>query len=383
MSKIESNQAVGVITPGGRGAVATVAVIGKHFDKVDSFFTAANGRVLQEQEVNRIVFGQWGHDPPEDVVVCRTEMDRVEVSCHGGDAATRRILDDLRSVGIESVSASQLQERTQTRFEVEWQSAVMRATTTRTLGILLKQRIAFPRAIRSIRDQYLGGEVDAAKESLSQLISWARFGRHLTEPWDVVLCGRPNAGKSSLINALLGFQRSIVFDQPGTTRDIVRGETAIDGWPIRLADTAGIRNASETLESAGIERARRLLADADLCIVVCDVSEPPDADTDQLLREIPNALRVAHKADLPIQWPKDRLVDMLRVSSTTKLGLPELIQEISRRIVPDQPSEDLAVPFTQMQIETLERSLNADPKLAATVLTALIDADSGIVGSPG
>ena len=86
-------------------------------------------------------------------------------------------------------------------------------------------------------------DLQAAAARIREWLAWEDFGLHLTRPWNVVLAGRPNVGKSSLINALLGYTRSIVFDQPGTTRDVVTAATAIDGWPIELSDTAGLRES--------------------------------------------------------------------------------------------------------------------------------------------
>src|SRR5690606_38488713 len=104
-------------------------------------------------------------------------------------------------------------------------------------------------------------------------------GLHLDRPWRVVLAGPPNVGKSSLINAILGYRRSITLDQPGTTRDVLEAQTVIDGWPVRLSDTAGIRDAVECeIESAGIELAHGELQTADLVLWIRDAARFADAD---------------------------------------------------------------------------------------------------------
>jgi tRNA modification GTPase len=89
----------------------------------------------------------------------------------------------------------------------------------------------------------------------------------------VVIAGPPNVGKSSLINALLGYQRAIVFDQPGTTRDVLTATTAIDGWPVELADTAGIREGDDAIETEGVARALAEIRAADLVVEVWDASQ--------------------------------------------------------------------------------------------------------------
>ena len=137
-----------------------------------------------------------------------------------------------------------------------------------------KRARAFARLIREITVAAKQGLPDPAAARLRELVGWTDFGCHLSEPWQVVILGRPNVGKSSLLNALAGFQRAIVFDEPGTTRDVVSTEIAIDGWPVRLLDTAGIRQGETELERAGIALAREQARSADLRLLVVDASQP-------------------------------------------------------------------------------------------------------------
>jgi tRNA modification GTPase len=158
----------------------------------------------------------------------------------------------------------------------------------------------------------------------------------------VTVAGAPNVGKSSLVNALAGYQRSIVAPTPGTTRDVVTVNLAVDGWPLELSDTAGLRTAGESLEVAGIQRARAAAAGADLCLWVLDASaEPvwPDAGA--------GAVRlVVNKVDLPPAWDLNQAEGAVRVSAQTGDGLPELCAALSGWLVPDVPPEGTAVPFT-------------------------------------
>jgi tRNA modification GTPase len=192
----------------------------------------------------------------------------------------------------------------------------------------------------------------------------------------VVIAGRPNVGKSSLINALVGFSRSIVYDRPGTTRDVVTAETALDGWPIRFSDTAGLRNEGDAIEMAGMERARATLATADCRILVFDTSREPHADDRRLLAEWPDAIQVAHKSDLPAIWGDAELDSALRVSSVVGTGMDELAEQLVSRLIPQVPAVGTAVPVCRRQVELLELARSkltaADVKYARGVLSDLL-----------
>jgi tRNA modification GTPase len=197
------------------------------------------------------------------------------------------------------------------------------------------------------------------QQGIADLLRWAQFGLHLTTPWSVVLTGRPNVGKSSLINALLGYERAIVFDQPGTTRDVVTGETAFEGWSVLLADTAGIRNDASRLEAAGIKLAEERLRSADLRLVLIDLSQPAAADDMEMLSRWPDAIVVAHKSDLDRQRNAQLPEKTLFVSSRTGQGLLELQKAIVNRLVPNTPDPNQPIPLTQRQIERLNEAHDA------------------------
>jgi tRNA modification GTPase len=194
-------------------------------------------------------------------------------------------------------------------------------------------------------------------QRLRRLLALAPVGRHLAEPFAVGVVGRPNVGKSSLINALLGFERSIVLDLPGTTRDVLTSETACGGWPIRLADTAGFRAGGEVLEQQGIARARDWLARADLVLLVLDGSQGLTAEDESLRAEFPAALRVITKCDLPPGWNPELVADGLRVSAQTKAGLADLLTALTRRLVPQAPTAKEGVPTSEAEVAQLEAAL--------------------------
>jgi tRNA modification GTPase len=306
-----------------------------------------------------VVFGRWGSEPAEHVVLCALDEQTLEIHCHGGDAAAARILNDLARAGCRVVAWQEMVTIAEGLVEAELFEALSRATTLRTAAILMEQSNGLLRA--ALESLAADTDLKSLDRQINALLRWADFGVHLTRPWKVVLAGRPNVGKSSLINALLGYTRSIVFDQPGTTRDVVTATTAVDGWPIELSDTAGLRENSEPLEAAGIERARGALAEADLSIVLIDVGTPATDDDRKLLAAFPTAIVIAHKCDLtPFHgsdaWEDEVAHRWLRVSSKTGEGIDALIRVISAQLVPMVPPTETPVPVTVRQVSFLRRA---------------------------
>jgi tRNA modification GTPase len=231
-------------------------------------------------------------------------------------------------------------------------AALARAPSLRVADILLDQAGgAWDREMQGLRGD-LATDPGRAKSRVEALMGRSVVGLRMLEGWRVVLTGRPNVGKSRLLNALAGYRRAVVSETPGTTRDVVTVRTALDGWPVDLLDTAGLRASSEAIEAEGIARARASLAGADLILAVFDRSGPLSAEDRAVLDAYPQALKVANKADLP-GWEAGS-IGALAVSAANGAGLPELTAEIARRLVPDPPPPGSAVPFTEAMVRGLE-----------------------------
>lgn len=351
-----------LLTAPGRAAIATLLVAGPQATEiVGRLFQPAGKKPLGEQPLRRIVFGRWPSGTvseeivAEEVVVCRMAEDRVEINCHGGVAAPRAIASSLVAAGCEEVDwRTWTRETLADPLAADAEIALADAPTERTARILLDQRCgALRRQFDSIREQTLLGDAAAALRLVEELLARAEVGLHLLQPWRVVLAGRPNVGKSSLINALVGYERAIVHEAPGTTRDIVTALTALDGWPVELADTAGLRAGEEPLEAAGIELARRQAAEADLLILVFDRSEAWSAEDESLVQAWPAALLVHNKCDLPAAaGPRPPGIEL---SAQSGAGLAELARAIVARLVPGAPKSGEPVPFLGKHVELLER----------------------------
>lgn len=363
-----------VLTHPGRGAVAVVAAEGPAaVVAVDPHFHAANGRRLADQPLDRPRFGHWGRDAShgEEVIIIRGAHG-VEIHCHGGVAASARILDGLSAAGCCVESWQERLRRTAgDAIEAEALIALAGATTRRTAAILLDQRRgALRKAIEGARQSLADGEGDAARAQLARLLDTAPMGLHLTDPWKLAIAGRPNVGKSSLINALVGYQRAIVFDQPGTTRDVLAAETAVDGWPVRLTDAAGLRAAADPLESAGVELARKTLADAELIVWVLDAtalahgSDAVEVARRQLSEEVPSLAGVAkllvvvNKIDLASSGNRGAAVP---VSALTGQGIGALLDALSQHFAPRPTAPGEPMIFTHRQFELLTAAHAALP----------------------
>ena len=381
-----STARVAVLTPAGRGAIASLMVDGA-IEQVDwdRLFSAANQRPLAEQAVGRICLGHWGDGqdglPTEQIVVCRIGFERIELHCHGGSAAVDRILQDLADAGVSRCEWTELIEtkdgagaRPARRFEIEVAKGLAAATTWRTAEVLLDQQAGvLGQALHRL--ETVGWE--QAEAMLSELLEWSGLGRQLEKPPTVALVGAPNVGKSSLLNALLGFGRAIVWDEPGTTRDVISGHTALEGWPLRLVDTAGLRETDDEIEAVGVEYARRELDAADLVVLVVDRSQVVDDGCRSLMNELGDGLVVANKSDLPDATGGALPQQALAVSALTRDGVDRLASAILGRLVPEVPEPGTAVPVSSRMVECLEAARRA---IAASDEGGFREAVAGAIG---
>lgn len=256
------------LTPPGPAALATLVIRGPQaIAWTEQLFSSRRAGVLAAGPAVR--YGQLGDSLRDDVVLrVQAAESTVEIHGHGGAAMVESLTADFVRLGAVTVTWQDYLAATGLgETQIEARAALCRCPTARTAAILLDQADgALDRALR----QLAGPEGAQIRTSLLQ---WAPLGRHLVEPWVVLLLGRPNAGKSSLLNRIAGYERAIVSPIPGTTRDVLGVEVALEGWPVRFCDGAGLREPAEELEAAGQAALLALADTADLRVRVVDTSQ--------------------------------------------------------------------------------------------------------------
>lgn len=281
-----------------------------------------------------------------------------EFTGHGGLLVTRAVLDRILACGATPAGPGEFTQRAflngkldltqaegvmdlisaQTRLALraargQLEGALGRRTTAARDALLetlahLEAWIDFPEEdIHPEAGADLLARLRASLATIDSLLATADQGRVLREGVRTVIYGPPNVGKSSLLNRLLGCERAIVSELPGTTRDTIEETVSLHGLPLRLIDTAGLRDGADAIESAGIARTVRQLETADLLLETADASLPPPAATPPVPEPSGKRLRVLNKCDLP-EHPAWKNVDAVRISCATGTGFDQLAAAI-------------------------------------------------------
>ena len=356
-----------------------------------------------------------------------TGEDLVEITCHGGILVTRRALDALLHAGARAAEPGEFTQRaflngkmdlTQAEAVMDLISAqtdlALRAASEQLAGRLgqrvnslredLLSLVAHIEAYIDFPDEDIDPDTgaamlarfDAVLTALDALLATAGQGRILREGVRTVIFGEPNVGKSSLLNALVGHERAIVSEIPGTTRDTVEEFINLRGLPLRLIDTAGLRATADPVENAGIARTKDTLARADLALRLVDASQPPPPTAIDL--PSPGAateILILNKIDLGIApaWLVDESHATVRVSCRTGEGLDALAATVYERVTGGQlawnPSAAainarhqrcLARARESLAVARAALSAHLSPEFVALDLRAALDAVGEVVG---
>ena len=400
MLAYQNDTIAALATPPGRGGIAIVRVSGENARAYFEALFRPAGR--QQVESHRLLYGHLydadGAMLDECMAVLMlaprtyTREDVAEFHLHGGDQIAREALAALYRLGARPAEPGEFTRRAFLNGRVDLSRAeavmdVIGAQGEQAARAALRQlnggASAFIRDAQQRLTDLLAGvaaaldypeEIEEA-EAAGSVIAGARAlrdtllsacderaARLLDTGFEAALCGRPNVGKSSLLNALLCEERAIVTDIPGTTRDVVRGSILVAGLRVNLSDTAGIREQAETVEAIGVQRAREIMRAADLVLLVLDGSQPLTAEDEELLRETESYPRLilCNKADRGAAFD---LPGALHISAATGEGRDALRQELARRA--GMPCE---LPLTSERHMRLARAAAQHLQTAANAL---------------
>jgi len=324
-----------------------------------------------------------------------TREDVVEISCHGGLLTARLALETLLAAGARLAEPGEFTRRAflNGRLDLAQAEAVADVIHARTELALVaaQEQLAgkLSQRIRQVRQdllhtlahieahldfpdediapdnrEQLAARMEAAEKFMQELLRTAREGRLLRQGIRAAIVGRPNVGKSSLLNLLLGHDRAIVSPVAGTTRDTIEETANVRGLPVVFVDTAGLRETGDVVEAEGVRRSREALQRAEMVLQVLDLSEPLTTVDEKYLDELAGCPRivVCNKSDLPAQWTVPALGDtpVVKVSCRTGDGLEDLKDAIQRMVWQGEVrAEMLEVMINARHQDALRRALEA------------------------
>ena len=378
---IRGDTIAAISTPPGRGGIGVIRLSGPRALEIASVIFHTKPHKPPDAP-GRVHFGRVV-DPAGNEVIDEalltyfkaphsyTGEDVVELSCHGSPVVLRRVLALITERGARIGEPGEftlraflnrrldLAQAQAVRDCIDAQTGYQARVAARQLEGVLSKRLApikdtlvevivhLESTVEFVEDDISPAAAAALRErlahvneSLKEIAGSFAFGRFVKEGFDLAIVGRPNVGKSSVFNRLVGADRAIVTDLPGTTRDALYESTSIGGVPVRLIDTAGIRETSDLVERLGITRSRTAIADADITLLVLDASQPLNRDDLDLLETVDRSRRIvaANKSDLPNRLGRE-IHGAVGISALTGSGFDELTARIFARLSGGQAVE--------------------------------------------
>ncbi len=397
-----------IMTPPGTGGIAAVRLSGENATEVAArvFKPYDPGRSLAAAPGYTAFYGHFyhrGHRRDQSVALLfrgpksYTGEDVVEISCHGGDAVSHLLLEACIEAGARPAAAGEFTKRaflngklslTQAEAVMDLVSAASKEGASAAAAALqgalyrrLQQHSIGPLTallghlaawtdypeedVPALEQQQLETTLSAVEQELQSLIAGYGAGAILQRGVDTAIVGRPNVGKSTLLNLLSGYERAIVTAEPGTTRDIVEETVSIGGIPCRLADTAGLRNTENLIEKEGIRRAKERLAGAGLVLAVFDGSQP-FTDEDKVIAALCQgrpAIGILNKQDLPQKTTETDLKPyfqhILTLSAIDPAHRQRLEQAVKQVLGVSAIDPDAGMLGSLRQLEAARRALTA------------------------
>ncbi len=373
---MESNTIAAIATALSSSGIGIVRISGDSaFDVINNIFVPADGKKITKESSHTIHYGHIvdGEDIVDEVLVMvmaeprsYTAEDTVEINCHGGVLVVRRVLETVLKNGARPAEAGEFTKRAflNGRIDLSQAEAVIElinskndyarksslkqisGEVSKVIGEL-RERILYEIAfIESALDdpEHISLErypdklqvvIEDINNKVSELIASSDNGRIIKEGIKTVILGKPNAGKSSLLNLLLGEERAIVTDIAGTTRDALEENIILDGISLNIVDTAGIRESEDVIEQIGVKKAFDYAREADLILYVIDSSDKIDEDDEEIIKAVKNknVIVIMNKSDLGFITDIEEIKDIaghsiISFSAKTGEGYSELISLI-------------------------------------------------------
>lgn len=400
-----------IATAPGEAGISIIRISGpESINVLDRIFKSKKGISIKEYEQRKIVYGHIVDNERSKVLdevlvvymkapYTYTKEDIVEINCHGGIVPTRNILELVLRNGVRIAEPGEFTKRAflNGRIDLAQAEAVMdliSAKTDKGFDVALSQlEGSISRNVKKLRDSiletlaHLHVSIDYTEEDIQEitypqllsnmksikgeikkLLDTSETGKILREGLNTVIIGKPNVGKSSLLNALLRESRAIVTDVPGTTRDVIEEYLSVKGVPLKIVDTAGIRDTEDMVEKIGVERSKEFFNKADLIVLVLDASETLTKEDMEIIKHIKQrkAIVLLNKTDLPQNIDEKKLKELLpkqkiiKISILEEKGLDEIEEEIVNMVyVGNVKSRDSSFITNVRHKNSLEKALKS------------------------
>ncbi len=409
---MEKNTIAAIATSPGVGGIGIIRISGeeaflvvsKIFHPKDAFFNVENpkpnvikyGHIFNENEKIDEVMVSFFKAPHS-----YTTENTVEINCHGGVVVMQRILDAVIKSGARIAEPGEFTKRAFLNGRIDLAQAesiidIITSKTDKARSIALTQLEGFlskkineiqskvydvliqieagidypEHDIEDVTRETLTKTLMETKQELQKLYDTFEEGRVLKEGVRTAILGKPNVGKSSLMNTLLRQERAIVTDIPGTTRDTIEEYVNIKGIPLRIIDTAGIRETEDKIEEIGVKKAKKEIEEADMIIAVFDVSRELSEEDYEIIRLIKNkkSIVIINKIDLETKWNENEVFEnkkVLNISAKSKIGIDELENEIEKL-------------WKNNEVSTGEDVIISNMRHKELILKAMLEADSAL-----
>lgn len=416
---IHQQEAIAAIaTPVGEGGISVIRISGR--DTIEKATTVFRGKNLSKVASHTVHFGNIvRNDQKIDEVLATvfrsprsyTGEDTIEISCHGGVLVTQEVLETILAVGVRSAEPGEFTQRAFLNGKLELSQAeavadlihaksrkAVEAAQQQLDGNLgshvreFRQQIIDATAMVELELDFIEEDVEFASKpqlikllndlntEIDSLLATYETGRLVKNGIRTVFAGKPNAGKSTLLNALMGRERAIVSDIAGTTRDVIDADWSLDGLLFTLTDTAGLRETVDQIEAEGVRRSEAAMQEADLIVYMVDLTQPEDAteiDTISKLRSRfmgKSVLILGNKIDKSrAEGNLGALID-LSISATNGTAIDELKQRMKVAVLQNRDID------TSGLLVTSSRHRDALEKTRTHITDALRAIDQGISG---